>query len=71
MKLKGRLLLWCDITSLRRHTCEKYAGACLVEPEGIEPSSKRRTNLLSTRLAFYRIFVRGVRRKQSKPRLIL
>jgi len=43
----------------------------LVEPEGIEPSSKRRVNLLSTRLAFYRIFVRSLRRKRSWLRLIL
>ena len=64
--LKGETSFICGIRKrLRRHTCEKYAGACLVEPEGIEPSSKRRTNLLSTRLAFYQIFVRSLRRKQS------
>jgi len=56
---------------LRRHALEGMCRRMLVEPEGIEPSSKRRVNLLSTRLAFYRIFVRSLRRKRSWLRLIL
>ena len=56
-------LSWRNKKEVTEKPC--YFLLKIVELEGIEPSSKRRVNLLSTRLAFYQIFVRSLRRKQS------